>query len=527
MSHPFQPIVQPLSPLLPRRSFLQIGSSLALLASPIAGPGLLAATVAPARALHSSGNLKALQRSLKGRLILPGDGGFHLAAFPNNARWAHVLPKAVALCADEADVQLCLRWAREHRQPFAVRSGGHSYAGFSTTTGLLISVRHIKQVAFDLERRIATVGAGASNQDIADVLRHTNLAIPSGRCPTVGVSGLVLGGGWGFSATRSGLTADSLLASNIVLADNRRAVARGPSSLGNADGMPAGETENADLFWALRGGGGGNFGVNTSFTFRLSEASPVTLFNILWPGEKQVDMLSLLQSIQLNHATQMSTRTKAYPDQAGAKPGRNQLQVATLGLFWGSEAQARDALAPALNLVKPLKVSLRSMPYWQARDELVTDDPTGLYDLRSAYIGNQLQPEGLEEMLRWMMKWPGGSVLPENMGILFAIGGKVRDVAANATAYVHRNANFIFEMECNWAPFDKPGVVLNQQAWLADYAEAMQPFVLPQAYVNFPSRDQKDWGRAYYGSNLERLSKVKTHYDPDNFFRFAQSVPRG
>ncbi len=354
----------------------------------------------------------------------------------------------------------------------------------------------------------------SNNQNMADAFSGTNFAVPSGRCPTVGASGLVLGGGWGFSATHAGLTCDSLLSSNVVLADTKLVKA-----------VSGGDTD--DLFWALRGGGGGNFGVNTSFTFKLHEVKEdVTIFNILWPGEKQVEMLQLLQKIQQDHATQMSTRTKAYPKQAGAFPKRGDLQVTTLGQFFGPIEQALEALAPALALVTPIKKDIRQMRYWQARDYLITDDPTGMYDLRSSYVKDAMSAEGLEMMLQWMMKWPGGSVLPENMGILFAIGGKVRDVAVDATAYVHRNANYIFEMECAWAPIDKLDVVQAQQTWLAKYFEAMKPFVLQQSYVNFPNREIPNWARAYYGTNLPRLSQIKHKYDPQDIFTFAQSIPQ-
>jgi FAD/FMN-containing dehydrogenase len=194
--------------------------------------------------------------------------------------------------------------------PFAIRSGGHNYAGFSTTRGLLIDVRSMNKVSPDLDQETVTIQCGANNQNMADALNNTNFAVPSGRCPTVGASGLVLGGGWGFSATHAGLTCDSLIATDIVLANGRKVTAKS-----------GGETD--DLFWALRGGGGGNFGVNTSFTFSLRDVKePVTIFNIVWPGEQQVRMLGMLQKIQNDNARQISTRTKAFPDSPGAYPRR-------------------------------------------------------------------------------------------------------------------------------------------------------------------------------------------------------------
>lgn len=496
-------------PTLSRRRLIQAGSALMGLSAfgLTADPG-------KAPALHFDDGLEALKKALKGRLLLPGDMGYAMAAFPNNARWADVRPRAIAMCADEKDVQLCVKWLRDQpaeKERFAIRSGGHNYAGFSTTEGLLIDVKAMKGVKLDEKNNRVTIQGGVNNQDMADAMHQTKFAVPSGRCPTVGASGLVLGGGWGFAATHGGLTCDALHSTDLVLA--------------NGELVTASETNHRDLFWALRGGGGGNFGVNTSFTFNLHSVGRVTIFNITWPGPEQIELLNLLQDIQLKNPTTISTRTKALPPDARPYPERKNLQVTTLGLFWGELEDAYQVLAPVLCAVKPLSVDIRTMNYWQARDYLITDDPTGMYDIRSSFVGERMSDQGLENMLQWMCKWPGGSLLPENMGILFAIGGKVRDLPADATAYVHRNANFIFEMECSWAPIDRPETVAAQQRWLTDYFAAMQPYLLPQSYVNFPNRDLPNWAQAYYGKNLDRLSKVKWEYDRDNFFRFEQSIP--
>ena len=457
----------------------------------------------------STRSLAAFGRELKGRLILPGEQGFAMAAWPNNARWADVRPLAIAMCADDEDVRKCIAWVREQGVPFVIRSGGHNYAGFSTTPGLLIDVKPMNGVKLDLEKGIAIVSGGANNQDVATALRKYPFAVPSGRCPTVGTSGLVLGGGWGFSATHSGLTCDSLIGTDIVLPDARKV------AIGGDD----------DLFWAVRGAGGGNFGVHTSFTFRLHKVSDVTTFNIVWPAGKQVELLSALQSIQLANARTISTRSKARPQEAGPKPRRDQLVVETLGLYWGNARELREILAPAFAIAKPEVADLYEMDYWRARDYLLTDDPVGMYQIKNNYVRTTLSEEALETMLTWMTRWPGGSLRQDNMGILFAIGGAVKDVPRDKTAYVHRDSNFIMEMEASWSPIDKDDVVRAQRQWLADYYADMQRFLQPESYVNFPDRDLKNWAQAYYGCNLKRLSDVKRRVDPTNLFKFAQSIP--
>lgn len=497
---------------LPRRNFLIGGAALV-------GAGVLglpARTFAEAPAIvKSRDSLDDLAAQLDGWLLRPSDEAYATANYPSNARYGNVLPRAIAMCTSPRDVQNCIKWVRgEQDKRFAIRSGGHNYAGFSTTQGLLIDVKPINGIRLDRQGGTVTIGGGANNQNMADGLRRFPVAVPSGRCPTVGASGLVLGGGWGFSATHSGLTCDALVATDIVLADGTIVTARA-------------DNEYCDLFWGLRGGGGGNFGANTAFTFKLHDVGQVTIFNLTWPARNQVELMLALQKIQLGDAARnISTRTKAVPNQLVAHPSIDMLEVTTLGQFFGNEKDLREVLDPAFRISEPRVQDIRTMDYWQARDYLVTDDPTGMYDIRSAYVAEAMPGSGLEDMLRWMTRWPGGSLLPENMGILFAIGGKVHDVAPNDTAYVHRKANFIFEMERSWSTLDSPKVVQAQKDWLDEYVGYMQSrYLMPRTYVNFPSRELPQWADAYYGENLDRLRCLKFKYDRDNLFRFPQSIP--
>lgn len=297
--------------------------------------------------------------------------------------------------------------------------------------------------------------------------------------------------------------------------------------LANGKKVTASATQFDDLFWAVRGGGGGNFGVHTSFTFKLIDVSDVTTFNIVWPPGKQVELMTSLQKMQLDNPKTISTRTKVRPTQAGAKPERSQLVVETLGLYWGKEKQLREILADTFKIQQPDPAStdIYEMAYWRARDYLLTDDPVGMYDLKSSYVEKSLGGDALEAMLYWMTQWPGGSLRQDNMGILFAIGGAVKDKQSDETAYVHRNSNYIFEMEMAWGPIDGRHVVEAQSDWLNKYYNAMQKYVQPESYVNFPNRELTDWAQKYYGSNLTRLSEVKSTYDPDNAFKFLQSIP--
>ncbi len=194
---------------------------------------------------------------------------------PYNRRYEDVRPQGIASCIDASDVRESILWAREHDVPVAVRSGGHNYAGYSTTDGLLIDLGRMRRVVVDDDTGDATVQVGARNTDVYARLKPHEAAISAGRCPTVAIGGLLLGGGIGFSSRKLGLTCDSLLETEIVTAEGQI--------------LTCNERENEDLFWACRGGSGGNFGVNVSYTFRATPVDDVSIYDLQWhleDGEK-------------------------------------------------------------------------------------------------------------------------------------------------------------------------------------------------------------------------------------------------
>jgi len=495
-----------------RRAFLRAGAAVGTASLSLSFPHIaLAQNAAPA--VHTGNrNLEALARSFKGRIIQPGEAGYSVAALPNNMRWSDVKPAVIAQCENENDVRLALDWARGTRTHFAVRSGGHNYAGFSTTHGMLINVRPMNAIRLNTKDGTVTIGAGANNQDMADAMRGTNWSVPSGRCPTVGFSGLVLGGGWGFAATHSGLTCDSLLASDVILPNGKTVTT-------SSDG------EFRELFWGLCGGGGGNFGINTSFTFRLHEVHNVTIFNMAWAAQKLPEIWMMLQKLQLEYPTQISTRIAINANSVQPNLSLSNLKITLLGQYFGPEAQLNAILQPVIQFARPERQDIREMSYWQARDYLITDDPHGKYDLRSNYIENYLSEEGIDTMFKWQARWPGSSIPPTGLALQLAMGGKVKDRAASDTAYVHRNANFAFSVKTEWSATDSKDQIERQLDWLTGYYEEMQKYLLPQCYVNFPSEGVSSPVEKYYGTNLQRLKNIKREVDPENIFNFSQSIP--
>src|SRR5579863_5555062 len=223
----------------------------------------------------------ALARELQGTLVRPGNSQYQTALQLFSTRFDNVQPAGIAYCASPADVQTCLAFAQKYGLPLTARAGGHSYAGYSTSTGLVIDVTRMNGVTVS-SNGTATIGAGARLIDVYATLSPQNLALPAGSCPTDGIAGLALGGGVGVLGRKFGLTCDNLLSAQVVVAGGRI--------------LTCNAGQNTDLFWALRGGGGGNFGVVTSFTFQLHQVGTLSLFTLDWPWSLAATVVNAWQN---------------------------------------------------------------------------------------------------------------------------------------------------------------------------------------------------------------------------------------
>jgi len=490
-----------------RRRLLSGGAGLAAGAAVLAGCGSRSTATTAA----TKSGLDQLGRQMDGQLLRGGDQGFLAFATPTAMRYARS-PQAVAVCASTADVRRALAVVRAEQLPFAVRCGGHNYAGYSTSDGLVISVGDMKGIEVQADGSVK-VGAGAVLGDVATALQPSNVMIPSGRCNAVGISGLTLGGGWGFYARKYGLTCDSLIETEIVAADGSV--------------LTASATENSDLFWALRGGGGGNFGVNTSFTFRtFPTAEPVSVFQMVWWDWSQFgSAIEALQRISVEGPHELSMEVVTAPQNNRPVDGSNPLKLSAVGHYFGPSSELASLLAPVTAVHPPAESELLDVDFWTAHQYLADATPVGWFSVQSSFMAAPFSDAGVTELLRWIQRWPGGSVAPDSNWGFFTMGGQVNALAPGATAYVHRNAELMLKFETDWASADPATETAVAEAWLREFYAAMQPHVLPQAYQNFINRDLPNWPRAYYGANLERLVNIKRHYDPDNVFAFAQSIP--
>ncbi|WP_326551869.1 FAD-binding oxidoreductase [Micromonospora sp. NBC_01813] len=479
----------------------------------------------------------ALQRRLSPAATLYRQGGssYEALSIPFNHRYANVRPAAILAAGTPDDVAAAVSWARDVGMPLVPRSSlGHNYAGYSTTPGLLLVMSRLRGITVApnpsppppqrygpvevfSDAGMLTVAAGVVNADLRPLLQQQGIFVPAGRCPTVGVAGLVLGGGIGFSDKMFGLTCDRLVSTDVVLADGSR--------------TRCDETSDPDLFWACRGGAGNNFGVNTAFTFRYVRLrGEVTYFQLRWGADTMVAALAAMQQVA---AAQVADRRFDCRIGAGttlAEGGRPQVYADALGQFYGYADELVSILGPALAVGTPAerranRDSIRQVTPAEAAALLSATTPVQQFAVKSAVLRAPLDAGRLLALVAGLRRWPG-SRNPDGAGIaLFAMGGRINDVLPDATAFVHRDALFIMAAEASWADDDPPATGVASVSWLTElYDELLAGQPPVGAYQNFPDPNLADWRRAYYGGNYQRLVEVKRKYDPTDFFTYPQGV---
>jgi hypothetical protein len=487
-----------------RRRFLAGSSQVALAA--VLGAGFPES--AEARTPRVSDRAwRELAQRLSGRLLQAQDAAYAELARPINLRYAAILSAAIARCQSAAEVAAAILWSRENRVPLIARSGGHSYAGYSTTTGLMIDLSLMRTAHFEKSSGILRIGGGARNSDIYSALREAHVAVTHGRCASVGAAGFLLGGGVGFNVREHGLGSDQLVASEIVTAD------------GQTNTLSA--TENADLWWACRGAGGGNFGIHTSFSVQTFPAEPVTMFAISWATKPEAVLAALMPALD------------AAPDRLGSRvllPAVTPKQLAEgrdvtidlLGQFKGNSKELLDILDPAYRVAPPTRDEIIEKKYWEVQDLLIEKNEPGFFQERSTFTAGALDSRALGVAFDWLRRWPGTSADCDLR--FFQTGGKVNIIPSDATAFVHRSSRWIMLIGLVWAAKDQGTVLRRAREWQDGFYAAMLPFALGGAYQNFVDPTLKDWPEAYYGSNLPRLARIKAAVDPGNVFQFAQSI---
>jgi FAD/FMN-containing dehydrogenase len=450
-------------------------------------------------------SIDQLKSAFRGELIQPNDGAYDRARKVYNAM-IDKRPKLIARCVDVADVMAAVRYGRENGMLTAIRGGGHNGGGLGICDGgLVIDLSQMKGVRVDPAARTARVGAGCVWGDVDHATHPFGMAVPCGFISTTGVAGLTLGGGIGYLARRNGLTIDSLLSVDMVLADGRF--------------VTANAKENADLFWAVRGGGG-NFGVVTSFEFRMHSVSTVQFGPTLWPLEQAAEVLKAYRKFILTvpeevdgfFAFMVIPPVPMFPEHLHMK--------AVCGIVWcgtGTAAETDKATSPMRSVGKPLLDAIGPAPFPMVQSLFDGLYPPGLQWYWRADNFTELSDAAVAKHVEH------GSKLPSMWSTmhLYPVNGAAQRVGKNDTAYSFREAVFA-EVIVGVDP--DPANAGKITEWCKSYYDALHPYSAGGAYVNFMMDEGQERVQAAFRDNYARLATIKKKYDPTNFFRVNQNI---
>jgi FAD/FMN-containing dehydrogenase len=442
----------------------------------------------------------------RGRLIGPDDADYEEARRVYNGM-IDKRPALIARCADPDDVAAAVRFAGDRNLLLAVRGGGHNGAGLGTCDdGLVIDLSPLKEIEVDPQARKVRVGGGCTWGEVDRATNEHGLATPSGIISTTGVGGLTLGGGLGHLTRKCGLAIDNLLEAELVLASGERARA-------SAD-------ENPDLYWAIRGGGG-NFGVVTSFLFRLHDVDTVIGGPTFWPVEAAAEVLSAYREF-LPDAPRELNGFFAFHTVPPAPPFPEEIHMRKVcGVVWcyvGGDEDAAKAMAPLLdNVSEPLMHGVQPMPHPALQSAFDGLYPPGDQWYWRADFVEEIPDEAVQAHARF------GAELPTMKSTmhLYPVDGAAHDVASTDTAWSYREAKW----GTVYAGVDPdPANVDEISRWCIDYFEALHPYSAGGGYVNMMMDEGQERVRASYRDNYDRLAEIKRERDPENRFRVNQNI---
>jgi FAD/FMN-containing dehydrogenase len=447
-----------------------------------------------------------LRDSFQGELIQPGDPDYDQARKVWNGMFDK-RPALVARCGGVADVRACVDFARENDVLVAIRSGGHSIPGFSVCDdGIVIDLARMQAVRVDPERKTAQVQAGALLGTFDREAQAFGLATTAGVVSHTGLAGLTLGGGVGYLMRKYGLTCDNLLAADVVTADGRF--------------VTASEDENSELLWGLRGGGG-NFGVVTSFTYQLHKVGPTVLAGLLiHPFERAADVLGFYREYVRGAPDELSTFVGVsdcppeplFPEDLHGKP------IVSLVMCWvGAQEDGEKALAPLRAYGPPTVDLIRPMSYLELQS---FQDETLAWG-KCYYNKNMCVEDLSDEVIATIIEHIALRTSPESWVAIMLGGGAASRVPPENTAFPIRQAPYTMDIGAIWTHPDEPA---DHIEWARRFYDAMQPFATGAFYVN-TAWDEGDEGvRTTYSQNYDRLVALKNEYDPTNLFRLNQNI---
>jgi len=446
-----------------------------------------------------------LREQLRGQVVTPDDASYDDARRVHNAM-IDKRPALIVRPANAGDVMTTVRFAAERRLPLAVRGGAHSVPGFGTCDdGVVLDLSSMRGVRIDPAHRTARVEGGATWGDFNAAGYPFGLATTGGIISTTGVGGLTLGGGIGYLARGLGLSCDNLVAADVVTADGTL--------------HQASEDNDADLFWALRGGGG-NFGVVTSFEFALSPVKDIYGGPMFFELDKARELLQTCRE----YIPQAPEQLGAFPAFQIAPPlpfipeNRHGEPFAAVVACWtGDPSEAEKVLEPFRDVATPVAEMVGWMPYPALNSAFDALVGPGLQHYWKANFVGELTDAAIDAHLEHGPKLPAVNSTVH----IYPIDGAAARVAPDATAFAYRGANFATVIAGMWPD---PSQNTENTQWVKDYYAATAPHSESGGYINFMAGDDQERIRANYGGNYDRLTQVKRAYDPDNLFRLNQNI---
>jgi FAD/FMN-containing dehydrogenase len=447
-----------------------------------------------------------LKSKLKGQIILPSDLDYDQVREIWNAMIER-RPALIVRCADVNDVPQAISFAREHGLEISIRGAGHNIAGNALCDdGIMIDFSSMRNVRVDAEKKRAYVEPGATLADFDEAAQAHRLATPVGINSTTGIAGLTLGGGFGWLTRKYGMTVDNLVSVDAVTAEGKR--------------IRVSENENADLFWAIRGGGG-NFGIVTQFEFKLHEVGPEILAGlIVFPFDQAKQVLTQYREFVKSAPEELNVwavlrKAPPLPFLSADVHGKG---VVVLAIFYiGDAAQGGKLIEPLLRFGTPHGEHIGAQPYtqWQkAFDPLLTP---GARNYWKTHNFTELSDGALNSMIEFADQLPS----PQCEIFIGLIAGAANRVPADAMAYRHRDAKFVLNVHGRW---DERADDERCIAWARAFFQASAPYASGGAYVNFMTEEEGDRVAAAYGANYDRLAEIKKQYDPDNLFHLNQNI---
>lgn len=457
-------------------------------------------------ALLGDETLSEFRRGLQGDVVLRGDPGYDAA----RAIWNGMIQRRPALiirCGAAGAVPHAVRFVREHDLVFSVRSGGHNIAGTSLCDdGAVIDLSALRGIEVNVEQRCVRVEAGCTLGDVDRETQRHGLIVPSGIVSGTGIAGLTLGGGFGWLTRKYGYTSDNLLSADVVLPDGRT--------------VTASARENSDLFWGIRGGGG-NFGIVTSFDFRAYPVGPEVMAGLVfWPIAQAPEVMRFYRSFAAELPEEAGTllvlrpapAAPFLPPEVHGKP-----VVGIAGVYAGALDEGARVFAPLKQVGEPAGGALVPKPFVAHQTMLDAGQPNGRqYYWKSEYLETLTQDTD-----RILLDHARRIGSPHTAILCFQLGGVMSRVPEDASAAGHRRAGFVVNVAGAW---DDPSEADRHVAWVRDCWQAIRPYSLG-TYVNFLTEDADEARvRAAYGPNFERLARLKALYDPGNVLRAIQNI---